>query len=156
MIPFYWGQNNIALISLNTFVIKPIEIKRYDKIIGQWIEECARTVSFGGGGSKDGGFSTNLLLDSDRGYDFYDDSVLDADKSAAFLCSDCLYEILPQDLEQCFVVNVLHLVTKEIRVFDKCTSGFTFEEFYVDRNPEDSVLHSRWLDLIIFYFPARY
>nr|WP_325223418.1 hypothetical protein [uncultured Oscillibacter sp.] len=56
MIPSYWGQNNIALISLNTFDIKPIEINRYDGITGQLIEEYAGTVSFGGGGSIDGGF----------------------------------------------------------------------------------------------------
>ncbi len=31
MLPSYWGQNNVALISLNTFEIKPIEINRYDK-----------------------------------------------------------------------------------------------------------------------------
>ena len=30
LIPSYWGQNNVALISLNTFEIKPIEINRYD------------------------------------------------------------------------------------------------------------------------------
>lgn len=56
LIPSYWGQNNIALISLNTFDIKPIEINRYDGITGQLIEEYAGTVSFGGGGSIDGGF----------------------------------------------------------------------------------------------------
>ena len=28
--PPKWGQNNIALISLNTFEIKPVEINRYD------------------------------------------------------------------------------------------------------------------------------
>lgn len=158
--PFYWGQNNLALISLNTFDIKPIEINRYDRITGQLIEEYAGTVSFGGGGSKDGGFSASLLLDYDRGYatgsvDFYDDSVLDADKAASFLCADCLNKILPQDLKQCFGVGVLHLATKEIRVFDECTSGFTFGDFYVDCNLEVSDHHSRWLDILIFYCPVK-
>lgn len=29
LVPSYWGQNNIALISLNTFEIEPLEINRY-------------------------------------------------------------------------------------------------------------------------------
>ena len=161
LVPFYWGQNNIALISLNTFDIKPIEINRYDRITGQLIEEHAGTVSFGGGGSNDGGFSATMLLDYDRGYatgsiDFYDDTILDADQAASFLCSDCLNEILPQDLNQCFGVGVLHLATKEIRVLDERTSGFTFGDFYVDCNLEDSELHPHWLDILIFYCPVRY
>lgn len=68
LVPFYWGQKNIALISLNTFDIKPIEINRYDRVTGQLIKEYAGTVSFGGGGSSDGGFSASLLLDYDRGH----------------------------------------------------------------------------------------
>ena len=54
LMPSYWGQNNVALISLNTFEIKPIEINRYDRLSGQLIEEYAGVVSFGGGGSIDG------------------------------------------------------------------------------------------------------
>ena len=47
LIPSYWGQNNIALISLNTFDIKPIEINRYDGITGQLIEEYASSKRYG-------------------------------------------------------------------------------------------------------------
>lgn len=56
LVPSYWGQNNIALISLNTFEIIPLEINRYDRLDGRLIEEYAGTVSFGGGGSVDNGF----------------------------------------------------------------------------------------------------
>ena len=99
LIPSYWGQNNIALISLNTFEIKPLEINRYDKIDGRLIEEYAGTVSFGGAGSKDGGFSASLMQDSDRGYatgivDFNNDEVLDISKMAGFLCENCLNELV--------------------------------------------------------------
>ena len=67
LISDYWGQNNIALISLNTFEIKPIEINRYDED-GHLIEKYAGVLSFGGGDSIDGGFSANLILEYDRGY----------------------------------------------------------------------------------------
>ena len=67
MIPYAWGQNNVALISLNTFEIDPIEINRYD-VDGQLIEEPIGAISLGGSGSKNGGFSTNMMLEYDRGY----------------------------------------------------------------------------------------
>lgn len=121
LIPSYWGQNNVALISLNT----------YDRLSGRMIEEYAGIVLFGGGGSTDGGFSANLLLDYDRGYatgsvDFLNDEKLDADKVAAFLCADCLNEILPQKINRCFGVGAIHLGTKEICLFDETLSGFAF------------------------------
>lgn len=161
LVPFYWGQNNIALISLNTFDIKPIEINRYDRITGQPIEEYAGTVSFGGGGSSDGGFSATMLLDYDRGYatgtvDFRGDEVLSADKAANFLCADHLNELLPRQIDSCFGVGAINLSTKEIQIFEESLGGFGLGDFYIDCNLEDSELHSRWMDLIIFYCPVRY
>ena len=38
MILSYWGENNIALISLNTFEIKLLEINRYDRTDGRLVE----------------------------------------------------------------------------------------------------------------------
>jgi len=82
IVPDYWGQDNIALISLNTLEIRPIEINRYDRQNRQLIEKAAGTITLGAGGSQDGGFSANLLLEYDRGYaagplDFFDDEQLD-------------------------------------------------------------------------------
>ena len=139
LIPADWGQNNVALISLNTFEVKPIEINRYDRLSGQMIEEYAGVVSFGGGGSTDGGSSANLMLDYDRGYatgsvDFLNDEKLDVDKAASFLCADCLNEILPQKISRCFGVGAIHLDTKEIRLFDENLGGFGLGDFYFDCN----------------------
>ena len=104
LIPSYWGQNNIALISLNTFEIEPLEINRYDRIDGRLIEEYAGAVSFGGDSSTDGGFAASLLQNYDRGYavgsvDFYGDEALDISKAADFLCEDCLNELLPSQID---------------------------------------------------------
>ena len=114
------SAESAPLISLNTFEMKPIEINRYD-IDGQMIEEAIGAVSLGGGASKDGGFSATVLLDYDRGYatgsmEFHDDKTLDIDKAVTFLCAECLNEILPQDIEQCFGVGVISLATKEIHI----------------------------------------
>lgn len=162
LVPSYWGQDNIALISLNTFEIKPLEINRYDRLNGQLIEEYAGVVSFGGGGSTDGGFSASLMLDYDRGYatgsvDFLADETLDVDKAASFLCADCLNEILPQKVSRYFGVGAIHLGTKKIRVFEENFAGFGLGDFYFDCNlMERKNSDSNQMDILIFYCPIRY
>lgn len=162
IIPSYWGQDNVALISLNTFEIKPIEINRYDKLDGHLIEEYAGSISFGGGESQNDGFSASMMLDCDRGYatgslHFYEDEALDVEKARAFLCSDCLNRILPYDLNQCFGVGAINLATKEIRVFERRIIGFGLGDFHFDCHLMDKQKHSSdWMDLLIFYCPIRY
>ena len=158
---YFWGQNNIALISLNTFEIKPLEINRYDRIDGQLIKEYAGTVSFCGGGSKDGGFAASLLQNYDRGYatgyvDFYDDEVLDVSKAAGFLCEDCLNKILPSQLDRYFGVGAINLATKEVRVFEEHLRGFGLEDFYIDCDLQDRDGDTHRMNLLIFYCPIRY
>ncbi len=161
LVPAYWGQDNIALISLNTFEIKPITINRYDDF-GQPIEEYAGYVSFTGGSSKDGGFSAILFPEYDRGFatgnvDFFSDEVLDVDKAASFLCSDCLNKIIPQQLSQCFGVGAIHLATKEICLFRETLGGFGMEDFYIDCDlNEQKNGDSRQMSLLAFYCPIRY
>lgn len=162
LIPEYWGQDNIALISLNTFDIKPIEINRYDRSSGRLIEEYVGAVSFGGGNSINGGFSASLLLEYDRGYatgsvDFLDDEILDTEKAASFLCSDCLNEILPKEISQCFGVGAIKLDTKEIRLFEEEIIGFGLGDFLLDCKLRDQKNgDSHQMSLLIFYCPLRY
>ena len=161
LIPSYWGENNIALISLNTFEIKPLEINRYDRIDGRLIEEYAGAVSFGGGRSKDGGFAASLLQNYDRGYatgsvDFYSDEVLDISKAADFLCEDCLNKILPSQFDRYFGVGAINLATKEVRIFEEHLSGFGLGDFYIDCDLQDQDGDQHRLDILIFYCPIRY
>ena len=145
---------------MNTFEMKPIEINRYD-IDGQMIEEAIGAVSLGGGASKDGGFSATVLLDYDRGYatgsmEFHDDKTLDIDKAVTFLCAECLNEILPQDIEQCFGVGVISLATKEIHIFEQCVTGFGLGDFYIDCDLKEPSRGSCQMSLFIVYCPIRY
>ena len=161
LIPSYWGKNNIALISLNTFEIKPLEINRYDRIDGRLIEEYTGAVSFGGGESKDGGFAASLLQNYDRGYatghvDFCGDEMLDISKAADFLCEDCLNEILPSRIDRCFGVGAINLATKEVRIFEKHLGGFGLGDFYIDCDLRDRDGDTHRMNLLIFYCPIRY
>ena len=127
--------------------MKPIEINRYD-IDGQMIEEAIGAVSLGGGASKDGGFSATVLLDYDK--------TLDIDKAVTFLCAECLNEILPQDIEQCFGVGVISLATKEIHIFEQCVTGFGLGDFYIDCDLKEPSRGSCQMSLFIVYCPIRY
>ena len=161
LIPDFWGQNNIALISLNTFEIRPLEINRYDRIDGRLIEEYVGAVSFGGGFSKNGGFGASLLQNYDRGYatgyvDFYDDEALDVNKAAGFLCEDCLNKILPSQIDRYFGVGAINLATKEVRVFEEHLRGFGLGNFYIDCDLQDQDGDTHRMNLLIFYCPIRY
>ena len=159
LMPSKWGQNNIALISLNTFEIKPLEINRYDG--NQLIEEFAGFGSVGGGPSENGGFSASLIVDHDRGYAngtvwFYDDEILDIGKMADFLCESCLNEILPLHPDRCFGVGAINLATKEICIFAEDLGGFTMGDFYVDCNLQAQDGDQHCMSILIFYCPIRY
>lgn len=159
IVPWCWGQENVAFISLNTFEIKPLEINRYDRLDGHLITEVSGVVSFGGGASQDGGFSANLLLEYDRGYatgtlEFLGDKDLDLEKVSSFLCADCMNEILPQRTEKCFGVGVINLNTKEIKLFEENLMGFGVGDFYIEWHPYDE--DSSKVHLIVVYCPVRY
>lgn len=161
-IPTHWGQNNIALISLNTFEMMPLEINTYDLLSGEQIEEYAQAVSLCSGGSKEGGFTASLMLDCNRGFatgsvNFRGDERPDVNKAASFLCKDCLNEILSEKNGKFFGVGVINLETKEIRLFDESLRGFGLGDFYIACDlidSEDSDFHR--MDVLIFYCPVRY
>ena len=157
--PPKWGQNNIALISLNTFEIKPVEINRYDG--DQLIEEFAGFVSVVGGQGSDGGFWTGLVVSHDRGYAtgpvcFCKDAVLDTGKMADFLCENCLNEILPLHPERCFGVGVIDLATKDVRIFAEDLRGFTLGDFYIGCDLQDGDGDGPRMHISVFYCPIRY
>lgn len=162
LVPSYWGQNNVALISLNTFEIVPLEINRYDKIDGHLIEEYAGEVSSGEGGGTDGGFFASLLLDHDRGLAggsiyFQNDEVLDIGKAASFLCADCLNGMIQSTYGPYFGVGVIDLETKEINVLEKRLAGFGLGDYYIfcslQEQEENDPLEMK---LLIIYCPIRY
>lgn len=83
----YWGQDNVGIISLNTFEVMPIEINRYDENNAP-IEERADCISNCGFHSEQGGFNVVMFADTDRGLAggamaCGGDAVLNTEKAAA-------------------------------------------------------------------------
>lgn len=157
-----WGENNIGIISLNTFEIMPIEINRYDNN-GKLIEENTGCMIMRIFSSEAGGFTASVMEDADRGHAgasiyLYDDETLDAENTAAFLCESCLNELMNSIYKNAFGVGVINFDTKEIQVFEENVTGFGSGDFYIhcDLKEPGAKKDTRKLDLVIFYCPVRY
>lgn len=164
LLPFYEGQTNLGIISLNTFEFVPIEINRYDDY-GNLIEEPAGFSSTSMRNTGENGFTAYVTPNHDRGYAnatiyFENDKELNIDKADDFLCTECLN----QTLEECwdddpFGMGVINFETEEIRLLERNITAFTFNDFYVScdlRTSDDSDGDSHQMDLLIFYCPERY
>jgi len=157
-----WGENNIGIISLNTFEVMPIEINCYDNN-GELIEENTGRVTMRIFQSEAGGFSASVMEDVDRGHagasiSLHDDETLDAENTAAFLCESCLNELMNSIYKNAFGVGVINFDTKEIQVFEENVTGFGSGDFYIhcDLKEPGAKEDTRRLDLVIFYCPVRY
>lgn len=164
LLPFYEGQTNLGIISLNTFEFVPIEINRYDDY-GNLIEEPAGFSSTSMRNTGENGLTAYVTPNHDRGYAnatiyFENDKELNIDKADDFLCTECLN----QTLEECwdddpFGMGVINFETEEIRLLERNITAFTFDDFYVScdlRTSDDSDGDSHQMDLLIFYCPERY
>lgn len=158
----YWGQENVAFISLNTFEIIPLEIIRYTEIDENLIEEHDGITSFHGSSNVDGGFSVKMMMNYGRRFaggalEFHNDEILDIDKAATFLCTDCLNEIIQSTLGPYFGVGIIDLETKEIRVLEKRIGGISFKNYYIfcelQEQEKDNPLQ---MELLILYCPIQY
>ena len=157
-----WGQNNVGIISLNTFEVLPIEINRYRN---GWIliEENTGTFSMRPFNSGDGGFQASLMTDPDRGHAsasvfFYEDEKLDVEKMAGFLCEDCLNEVTGKIYKNEYGLGIINFETGEIDAFEENNIGFGSGDYYIhcDFKGWDKREKSNRLDLVIFYCPLRY
>lgn len=154
----YWGQNNVGIISLNTFEIMPIEINRYDDG-GALIEKRAGYKSNCGFHSDKGGFSAAMFADTDRSHAsgiviLNDDNTLTTETAAAFLCQSCLDTILPEHSTQYFGAGIIHFAEREIHLFHEKLNGFYLDNFFI---------HCYWSEerdafasIQVFYCPPRY
>lgn len=163
LLPAYRGQDNVGIISLNTFILTPIEINPYDDN-GNPSVRPSRGSSTHIRSSGEDGYASYTSENQWRGYahgtiTFKKDKFLDIEKAAAFLCNDCFCDIM----EECwgdepYGVGIIDFKTGEIRLLEEIITAFTFNDYYIDcdlreRREENS---SDEMDLLIFYCPERY
>lgn len=163
LLPAYRGQDNVGIISLNTFILTPIEINPYDDNGNPSIRPSRGSSTHIRSNGEDG-YSSCTSENQWRGYahgtiTFKKDKFLDIEKAAAFLCNDCFCDIM----EECwgdepYGVGIIDFKTGEIRLLEEIITAFTFNDYYIDCD-----LRERWeeassdeMDLLIFHCPERY
>lgn len=161
LLPLYRGEENIGVISLNTFELAHIEINRYDDH-GKLIKEPLQGTSMGRTSTGEGGFTFMSTEDTNRGYamcDLYfnNDEILDIEKAANYLCTECLNRVVDDGWgEDPTGMAMVNFATGQVRILRENLLAFQFGDFYVScdakRNKEDSLE----MDLLIFYCPKRY
>lgn len=153
----HWGEDNVAIVNLNSFEVLRLEINRYGDH-GELIEEAA------------GYMQTSSLIDDENesyahAYTFPDNGyanvnltgvqyAIDRDSIQGHLCQSCLDNIneLWFGEEPPAEYGILSFADRTIRPLITCTTGFGMGDFYVDCDFEDGGK----TDLLIFYCPPRY
>lgn len=163
LLPLYWNQENVGLISLNTFKVSRVEINRYDDR-GKPIEKPVKGSSSHILSTGDGGFTSLVSESPNRGYahasiTFNDEVVLDLTKAGGFLCTACLNRVMEKSWsDEPYGIGVIDFMTKDIRLLESNISSFMFNDYYISchlraKREEDSSVE---MDLLIFYCPERY
>lgn len=152
-----WGEDNVAIINLNTFEVLRLEINRYGDH-GELIEEAT------------GYMQTSSLIDTENksyshGYTFPDNSyanvnltgvqyAIDRDAIQSHLCQNCLDSIneLWFGEDSPAEYGILNFEDRTIRPLITCTPGFGMGSYHVDCDFEDKGK----IDLLIFHCPPRY
>lgn len=162
LLPLYQGQDNVGIISLNTFTISLVEINPYDDYGRPKKPDRGYATNVRGSGNN--GYFSFISENQGRGYahgsiSLKQDTWLDLEKAATFLCSDCLNSIMEECwMEEPYGVGVIDFKTKEIRLFEINVTAFMFNDYYIScrtRNRDDGGSEKE-IDLLIFHCPERY
>ena len=159
----YWGQDNVGIISLNTFEVMPIAINRYDGQ-GALIEKNINRITTHGFQAQENGFCTHAFEIPDRGHasvslTLNNDSTLNTEQLAAFLCQNCLDSVLSEIHESGYGVGIINFATREIHAFEKNFTGFGLGDFYIHIcgwDERDKTKGTQKIDVLVFYQPLRY
>jgi len=152
-----YNQNNVGIISLNTFELLPVEINRYGRD-GQIIEENSGVMQSRSFKNGNDGFSAYLMLDADRGIANADISLrgdrdLDLQNTARYLCEDCLKEFAGDLHSDAYGVGIINLSERTISAFQENVVGFGAGDYYIhcDLNQKNEKIKA-----LIVLAPLRY
>ena len=162
LLPLYEGQDNLGIISLNTFHVDQIEINRYDDY-GRLIEEPESGMGTNILNTGDGGYMSVVTANSNRGYasaevSMNQDKYLDMEKASENLCTDCMNAVMESSWSEPYGIGLINFKTGEIKMFHEKIRGFTFGDYYVICEPRAEMGEEEIseIDMDIFYCPERY
>ena len=158
LLSFHWGENNVAIVDLNTFDFYIPQINRYSDD-RQLIEKKAGFMNIGGK-SFQTGERLHFYTESDRGsadgtIDLSENSRLAFDSVSSLLCADCLTGLMNRYTYEGAHWNIalLNLQDKTLRPLEESLGGFGLGDFSV-RSRYDGEKNK--IDLLVWYSPLRY
>lgn len=152
---WYMGQDNVAVVDVNTFDFCHIEINRYTPE-GTPITEAAGYMRMCGG--EVGKHRVSGMVDPDRGMARLDvtlsDEALDSAAIEGFLCQECLGEFASHYFEhdKVYSLAVFNFAEKTLRPMVESCPWYAEHNYSVDCNYEDDGK----MDLTIYYCPPRF
>ena len=153
----YFGQNNIGLVSLNSFSVMPVEINRYD-YNGQIIEENTGAMQMRNFQNGEKGMAASVMLEPDRGIAHVSispkgDTALDLSSASAHLCPDCLEDLALQLHGNVSGVGVVNFSTRRLYALQESVTSFGAGDYYIhcDRDAERGEI-----DILVTYSPLRF
>lgn len=163
LLPLYRGEENIGVISLNTFDLAHVEINRYDDY-GNLLEEPSQGISTRITSTGEDGFTFRTTEDTDRGYamcDLYfnDDEFLNVEQASSYMCTECLNKAMDDGFgDDPSGMAVIDFSTLEVRMLRENLLAFQFGDFYVSCKAKRNEAEENGLemDLLVFYCPKRY
>jgi len=151
----HWGQDNIGIISMNTFEIVPIEINSYDRD-GRQIKKPQGVLISSCGTLGDS--LVHAFTDPDRGNSHVDiqrvGNVINPDAIGTYLCQNCLNSFTGYYIEDEIPseIAVINFVTQEIRPLVESCPWFTFDNYAVACDFQED----ETISLLIYYCPPRF
>ena len=150
----HWGEDNIAILNLNTFEMLRIEINRYDN--GQFVEEPTGILQ--SQGMTCGKSNVHAMTDSDRGYSHIQIQgqlqPIDSEALQSHLCQNCLDKINDMYFGDCPPKEyaIVNFSDKTLRPLIQNTTFFSSGNYGINCDFDDA----GDVDLIVFYCPPRY
>ena len=152
---WYMGQDNVAIVDVNTFDYSYIEINRYNPD-GSQITETAGYMKMSGG--KIGKHNISGMVDPDRGMarlngTLSNDSI-EASAIESFLCQECLDEFSSHYFEHDTVYSlaVFNFAEKTLHPMVESCPWYAADNYSVDCHYEDDGK----IEITIYYCPPRF
>ena len=154
---WYWykGQDNVAIVDVNTFDFSYIEINRYNPD-GSQITETAGYMKMSGG--EIGAHHISGMVDPDRGLARLNGTLssdpIDASAIESFLCQECLDEFASHYFEHdnVYSLAVFNFAAKTLRPLVESSPWYAADNYSVDCHYEDDGK----IDITVYYCPPRF
>lgn len=152
---WYMGEENVAIVDVNTFDFCRIEINRYNPDGTQIMETAGYMQTTGG---QIGAHRISGMVDPDLGMARLNGTLandpIDSDAIESFLCQNCLDEFASHYFEhdKVYSLAVFNFAAKTLRPLEESCPWYAADHYSVDFDFEED----EKIDITVYYCPPRF